>query len=442
MSKIIVVYHAYLFRDHYMDMVSEQFRLLLTSGLFKACDKLYIGVNKSPDMIPANGVEWINNFWSFSSSKDGKGMDSKVEIFVYPDNKEETPTLKWIRDYAKDNPDDYIFYFHTKGITRMNQPTEDWRHYMEYFNIEKWQDCVTKLKEGWDACGVLFNTVNSVSTRSGLPIGVFPHFSGGFWWATGKHINSLKHSFLEEKNRYYREFWVGSNDRSKIFEFHNSTLNHAESLKKGGHYSIEYPRGNYDTNRTLHVICTVYQRWQTLRLLIDCFMVQTIPNWKLYVVHDGEAPQKVRDVINSFKDDRINFTETPQRLNMYGHPNRRMMLEKIQGEKDDFVLITNDDNLYLPVFVEYFLKECNPNTGMVYCDTVHSILKYGVLKTKIKENYVDMGSFMVKLPVAKKVGFKHVHFSADGKYAEECLAECTRQKLVTRYIDKPLFVHC
>lgn len=442
MKKLIIVYHAYLFGNHYMDMMTEQFRLLLSTGLYQACDKLYIGINKGNNMQPDNGVEWVKSFWGFGSSKTGGNIDPKIDIVVYPDNKEETPTLKWIRDYAHQNPDDYILYFHTKGISRMSQFTEDWRHYMEYFNIEKWRDCVQKLSDGYGACGVMFNTVNSVSTKSGLPLGIFPHFSGGMWWATGEHINSLNHSFLDEGNRYYREFWIGSNERAKIFEFHNSTLNNAAGLKKGGHYSMPYPRGNYDKNRTIHVICTVYKRWQTLRLLIDCFMVQTIPNWKLHIVHDGEATQEVRDVVAMFKDSRISLTETKERRQMYGHPNRRDMLQSIVGEKDDFVLITNDDNIYLPVFVEYFLKECRLNTGMVYCDTIHSILNYGVLQTKIKENYIDMGSFMVSLSVAKKVGFNHVHFSADGRYAEECLHECNRQGLVATYIPKPLFVHC
>ena len=442
--KIVVVYHTYMFMDRYMDIMTEQTRLLFSSGLYQACDKLYVGVNTSPTMKPDSGVEWLNRFFRFTSSKEINGTDnSKVEIVVYDDNKEETRTLMWVRDYAKENPNDYIFYFHTKGITKLNQATEDWRHYMEFFNIEKWNDCVDKLNDGWDACGVMFNTVKSVSTKSGLPLGVFPHYSGAFWWAKASLINQLNHKYLDEKNRYYREFWIGSYDRGKYFEFHNSGLNTEANLRKGGHYRMEYPRGNYDTSIILHVICTVYKRHKTLRLLLDCFQVQTMPNWRLYVVHDGEATKEVRDVIAQYKDDdRIEFIETEERKQMYGHPNRRMMLDSIKGGKDDFVLITNDDNIYLPCFVEYFLKECNPNTGMVYCDTVHSVLGFGVLKTILKESYVDMGSFIVRLAVAQRVRFRHMHYSADGKYAEECLRECNKRKLVARYIPKPLFVHC
>jgi hypothetical protein len=237
MKKIIIVYHGYMF-GHYMIMMCEQFRKLIQSGLYEKCDKFYIGIVDTPDKSPSNGLAWLNAFWNCSSSKGINPLPAKIEIKVYPDNHEETDTLKWIRDYAKENPSDYILYFHTKGITLQNECTEDWRKYMEYFVIENWTNCVQKLNEGFDCCGVLWN--------SDTNLGYWPHFSGGMWWANTNYINTLQHDYLDKEWRYYREFWIGSNPNVKQFEFHNSRLNDKEPILAGrSHYQIRYLSNNY-----------------------------------------------------------------------------------------------------------------------------------------------------------------------------------------------------
>lgn len=239
MKKIIVVYHAYMVGNRYMEMMWNQFSLLIHSGLYRASDKIFMGIIEAPDRKPLNGRDWIHDFWKFGSSKDSGRILSKIEIKFYDKNREETDTLKWIRDYAKDKPGDYVLYFHTKGISIYTPGTESWRRYMEYFVIENWKDCVSKLSEGYDCCGVMWNT--------DTPIGIHPHFSGNFWWANTNYINTLDHNMLDSAWRYDREFWIGSGPGVKPFEFHNSGLNNKKSLVEGkGHYDVEYPRSNYE----------------------------------------------------------------------------------------------------------------------------------------------------------------------------------------------------
>lgn len=232
-----------------MDMMTEQFRKIISptymndgtikKNVFSYCSKVYIGIIDSDDKKPSHGEEWIRRFWSFSSSKQEEKIDNKVEIVFYKDNQELRRTLRWVRDYAKENTGDYILFFHSKGITHYTQATEDWRRYMEYFVIERWRECIEKLNEGYDACGVLWNT--------DTPIGIHPHFSGAFYWATTDYINSLNHEFIDSDNRFDMEFWIGSNPNARIFEFHNSGYNTKERLiANKGHYNISYPRDNYE----------------------------------------------------------------------------------------------------------------------------------------------------------------------------------------------------
>jgi hypothetical protein len=198
----------------------------------------------------------------------------------------------------------------------------------------------------------------------------------------------------------------------------------------------------------LHIITVAYERPIALRLLIDSFILQTNPNWEMDIVHDGPASKQVWNTIDLYKNDkRVRFWESEKRYHTqenptFGHPNRSAMLQKIKGQKDDFVLITNDDNYYTPKFIEYCFDTITPEIGFVYCDTVHSHSNYAINYSRIREGCIDMGAFMVRFDIAKETGFNHTHFSADGKYAEECNYKAVMEKgLHSVKIDKCLFIH-
>jgi hypothetical protein len=192
---------------------------------------------------------------------------------------------------------------------------------------------------------------------------------------------------------------------------------------------------------TLHIIAVAYMRPIPMRILIDCFLTQTNPNWILYIMYDGPAPVEIQEVIGLYNDERIRFYCSSKRNGCYGHPNRKKMLEKLKGDESDFVLLTNDDNMYVPLFVEYMLQQATRTVGIVSCNTVHSHFQYRMQRSELKENFIDMGAFIVRYPIAKAIGFKYEDFSADGKYAEECANACKCNRMDTVHIDKPLFVH-
>lgn len=191
----------------------------------------------------------------------------------------------------------------------------------------------------------------------------------------------------------------------------------------------------------LHVIVTVYNRIIPIRRFIYDFLCQTSPSWMIHVVQDGNKIKDTERFIRDLNDPRITFTATEKISGAFGFPNRDMMLKKIQAEDTDFILHTNDDNQYMPVFVDMFLRNCIPECGFIYCDTIHSYMNYEVLFTELKVSYIDMGSFIVRADIAKAVGFRDRTMVADGIYAEDCAAECARRSLKIFMIRKPLFVH-
>lgn len=89
----------------------------------------------------------------------------------------ENETLNWmLQEVVPTLADGALLYFHTKGITRWSPTIQDWRELMEYFCIDRWQDAMAKLDEGYDAVGCNRNLVGPEWPDSW-------HFAGNFWWA-------------------------------------------------------------------------------------------------------------------------------------------------------------------------------------------------------------------------------------------------------------------
>ncbi len=191
----------------------------------------------------------------------------------------------------------------------------------------------------------------------------------------------------------------------------------------------------------IKVICVAYERPIPMRGLIDSFLLQTNPDWELDIIYDGPIPEDIWAVLNLYNDARLWFDYTEVRTENYGHLNRKAKLEEAESSDTDFILMTNDDNYYVPVFIDYFLKEITSDVGFVYCDSVHSHFEYNLHKTKVKVDHIDIGSFIVRADMAKMAGFHNITFNADGEYAEACLAMCHQHGLREVYIPKPLFIH-
>ncbi len=115
--------------------------------------------------------------------------------------------------------DAYILYIHSKGVTKPNNKyVEEWVNYMSYFNIYKFNDCLTNLADfNVSAVGV-----NLQEKENEYPL----HYSGNFWWSKMSHIRNLKPII----DNYYisPEFWVTSiiDKNTKYISLWNSNVNH------------------------------------------------------------------------------------------------------------------------------------------------------------------------------------------------------------------------
>lgn len=179
-------------------IAAEMHGRLMDSGLYDATDQ--INVNILGDLDQANAI--CNSiFYKYKKYKIFYNKD--LTLF-------EWPTLQMIYDdsYICEND---IWYIHTKGASncrpdvpnRIQYNIRAWRHVMSQAVIKDWQNCKELLKT-YDAVGPLF-------------VDDTKYFAGNFWWATAKHIRSLKEP---KGTRNEAEAWIGTNKNAKFYDLY------------------------------------------------------------------------------------------------------------------------------------------------------------------------------------------------------------------------------
>lgn len=167
------------------------------------------------------------------------------------------------------------------------------------------------------------------------------------------------------------------------------------------------------------IICSAYNRPAQTALICYCFLAQTHTNWELHIIHDG-ANDEIIDAIKHITDTRIFYHETKIRHNDFGHSQREQGLKYCHG---DYMMWTNEDNYYAPVFLEKMLAAAAiTEADFIYCDMIHSHQNYRLFQTSPRLGMIDMGAFIVKESIAKQLGFTDRDYCADGHFVDKAVA--------------------
>jgi len=198
-APVAVFCHNYL-KNHWFDIVLTQMEKLQRSGLYKRADKILYGVFS----------ERNDDYCEFLDIINRHDPDKKIEICRYSKNMYEYLTLIHLQNYCAENPSASVLYYHTKGTSRVHDRNiESWRECLEYFNIELWKKSIDEIKfDKHDICGALYVTKFAFLNKT-----LTNYYSGNFWWAAAKYINTLPNltALLQSKNmdRDVPERWVG-----------------------------------------------------------------------------------------------------------------------------------------------------------------------------------------------------------------------------------------
>ena len=196
------------------------------------------------------------------------------------------------------------------------------------------------------------------------------------------------------------------------------------------------------------IIVVAYKRYNHIPIMIHSFLTQTNPNWKMVILHDG-LDDEHRKVVTPYVEEypNIEYHQSKKRYNDWGHSLREWGINEFVNTP--WTLITNDDNYYVPTFLE----ECNSvinsnnNAEFIMVDCLMNISvsnsinqnNYQVQCSAPKTSFIDMGSFIVKQDILKKVGFKSKTLSADGVLVEKIFDDYPNLKCYK--INQALFVH-
>lgn len=163
--------------------------------------------------------------------------------------------------------------------------------------------------------------------------------------------------------------------------------------------------GRYVTHDKVIVICPIFR---TFPAIVSSLIMQTHENWRLILIHDGPDTTGVRKKLPD--DERITFFSTKKRGGCWGHYIRSVGLQQYQDE-GDFVVITNPDNFYTPVFFEYAIRafQRHPRAVAIYSEKiVHSYTAWKIMDQKLQVGFLDCGGVMLKMKEAAAVGWQDI----------------------------------
>lgn len=201
------------------------------------------------------------------------------------------------------------------------------------------------------------------------------------------------------------------------------------------------------SDKQLTIICVAYKRYKNIPILIHAFLAQTLQNFRLIILHDG-YDQEMDHILSELKIRNpgvIDYYFSEERYNDYGHTLRDIGIRMAETE---YLLITNDDNYYCPVFVENMISALHTHKAdIALCDMIHSHNQpggrpqpaYSFFDTAPQRFSVDIGCFIAKTEIAKKVGFRDKSHDGDATYFEDLLNTRPNAKIVK--VNQVLFVH-
>ena len=197
---LYIYYHVACIDIDYQDIINEQIGLLIKTGLYDAADKIFYS------HVGGNNVTLPPKFERIYRNKNFTVAELPIMDVILSHSK--------IRDFN-------CLYFHTKGSGRNfsklpKQVGNDWRHYMQHFNIEFWEQNL-KLLEEYDTVGTSFLQGKGWYGS---------HYSGNFWWSKSDYIKTLSPvneiKMVSYANpRYKAEMWILSNPNAKHYNWYD-----------------------------------------------------------------------------------------------------------------------------------------------------------------------------------------------------------------------------
>jgi hypothetical protein len=203
-DKISVYYHICAKGSNAaLNIVKDQLSTLKMSKLYNLTTEINCCLT---------GDDITNYNWLLNNIKL-YGSKFKIVKSQFNDTSYERFTLNYMGETLSQ---DFCLYLHSKGMTKLNdQNVITWRKCMEFFLIEKAEECLNKMiTENYDTVGVMYQPNP-------------PHYHGNFWWAKTSYLKELFANHTIGSDYLDPEFFVCKNnpksyDIYPAFSIHNN----------------------------------------------------------------------------------------------------------------------------------------------------------------------------------------------------------------------------
>lgn len=156
------------------------------------------------------------------------------------------------------------------------------------------------------------------------------------------------------------------------------------------------------------VVIPTYNRHKLLREALESVRRQTMSEWEVVVVSDGDDPV-VRRIVASFEDPRLHYHPSPH-VGLYGNHQRNVGILAAQGE---YFLFLDDDNFLNPHALETMREGLRSGEfGYVICPIIHGGRTW-FPGPGFREGHVDTLNFMLTRQALHRSGPWQWSYSAD-----------------------------
>jgi len=177
------LYHFYhVFADgEWEEAADEHFTALKEHGLYENLKGFYLGVVGKDENREAVKKKTLD--YGFNAYIRAEAPLAWEQL-----------TLEALRRHCTVN-DGNILYAHTKSAFNHVDINIGWRSSMCYYNVVKWREAIQHLED--------VDTVGCHWVNDAM-------WGGNYWWATARHIRTLKP--LEYQDRWRAELWIGQRE--------------------------------------------------------------------------------------------------------------------------------------------------------------------------------------------------------------------------------------
>jgi hypothetical protein len=156
---------------NYLEIVAEQMDTLRRSGLLRKAETIFCFICLYNEEV----IQVLEPYLS------------KLKIISTAENLYERFALDNFRAHIPTSDPYYMFYFHTKGVSRDAEKMKEFherRKNLDFFILERHEVCLFWLDHKYDAVGTTMSLYPAL------------HFSGNFWWARSSHLDRLSPTII------------------------------------------------------------------------------------------------------------------------------------------------------------------------------------------------------------------------------------------------------